>query len=255
VPLLGHEAVHLQVGRLDRVDVDELVQDRRHVVSGEGLLAAEHLERTDAKGEDVAAPVELVPHRLLGRHVRRRPQQRAGLSHLGVDQLGDPEVRDLHAVGVVEDQVGRLDVAVDDALGMGVIDCGRDLADQPDDLLRLEAQPTLDDRGDRLALDELHGQVGQAALFADVEQRHDVGVRQGPRDPRLVVEPLDEGLVLRALPGNVQADGLDRERALDEGVERLVDRTHRAVPDALLHLIPPDDVRHTLARVLVHFPA
>ena len=72
-----------------------------------------------------------------------------------------------------------------------------------------------------------------------------------------MVEPLDERPVLRALAGDVEADGLDGQRPLDEGVEGLVDGTHRAVPDALLHLVPPDDVRHVLARVwrLVHVPA
>ena len=53
--------------------------------------------------------------------------------------------------------------------------------------------------GDRLALDELHGQVRQPALLADVEQGDDVRVRERPGDPGLVVEALDEGLVLRAL--------------------------------------------------------
>ena len=43
-PLLRHEAVHLEVGRLDRVDVDELVEDRGDVGAGEGLHPREHLE-------------------------------------------------------------------------------------------------------------------------------------------------------------------------------------------------------------------
>jgi hypothetical protein len=49
VPFLRDEAVHLQVGGLDGIDVDELVEDRSDVGPREGLLAREHLEGAHAQ--------------------------------------------------------------------------------------------------------------------------------------------------------------------------------------------------------------
>src|SRR5204863_43485 len=77
----------------------------------------------------------------------------------------------------VQDQVRGLDVAVDGALGVRVVDGGRDLADEADDLLRLETQAPLQDRRDRLPFHVFHGQIGEAALLSDVEEGDDIGVR------------------------------------------------------------------------------
>ena len=69
--------------------------------------------------------------RLLGAHVERRADHLtvAGRYRCGrqllVDRLGNPEVDDLgdrHAIVQRHQNVGRLDVAVDDALLMGVLD-------------------------------------------------------------------------------------------------------------------------------------
>jgi hypothetical protein len=49
----------------------------------------------------------------------------------------------------------------------------------------------LDDRGQGLSVDELHGIVMHAVLAADGEDRHDAGVVQVRRGPRLVVEALE----------------------------------------------------------------
>ena len=173
---------------------------------------------------------------------------------LGAHELGDPEVRDLDPLTLVQDQVRRLDVAVDDALAVRVVHRGGDLADEADDLLGREADPPLQDGGDRLALHELHGQIGDARLLADVEEGDDVGVGQGAGDPGLVVEALDEGLVLRALARDVEPDRLDGQGPLDERVEGLVDRAHRAVADAVLDLVAPDGLGDLLGRTrgLIH---
>ena len=254
VPLLRHEAVHLQVGRLDRVHVHELVEDGRDVRAREGLLAREHLEAAHPEREDVAPPVELVAHGLLGRHVGRRAEQGAGLGQVGVGELRDPEVGDLDPVFLVQDQVLRLDVAVDDALAVGVVDRRGDLAGQADDLLRLEPVAGFDEGGHGLAVHELHGQVGDALLFADVEEGDDVRVGEGAGDPGLVVEAVDEGPVLRALSRRVEPDGLDGEIPLDERVIGLVDRAHRPESEAFEHLVAPDRLGLPigLCRLVVH---
>ena len=249
-PLLRHEAVHLEVGRLDRVDVDELVEDRGDVGAGEGLHPREHLEGHDAEREDVAAAVERLPHGLLGRHVGRRPEQRPRVGDLGVGELGDAEVRDLDLVLLVEDEVGGLDVAVDDPARVGVVERRRDLAHEPDHLLRLEAVPLLEDGADRLAVHELHGEERHVLLLADVEEGDDARVGEGAGDARLLVEALLERPVLGAPRGDVEADRLDRQRPLDEGVEGLVDGSHRPEAEGPRDLVPADRGRDRLAALV-----
>ena len=159
------------------------------------------------------------------------------MGDVGVGQLRDAEVGDLDLVGVVEDQVGRLDVAVDDAPRVRVVERRGHLAHEADHLLRLEARALGEHLRDGLAVDELHGEVGQPALLAQVEERDDPRVGERAGDLRLVVEALDEGAVLGARARDVEADGLDRERPLDQGVEGLVDGPHGAVAQAARDLV------------------
>ena len=67
--------------------------------------------------------------RLLGRDVGRRAEHLAGLGDLLFPgEAGDAEVADPEPVAVVEQQVGRLDVAVHDPGGVRGIECGGGLA-------------------------------------------------------------------------------------------------------------------------------
>jgi hypothetical protein len=82
----------------------------------------EHLEQQHADRVEIAPRRRGLAERHLGRQVRRRadhaPRLRDGRL-VGVDDLGQPEVEDLHQIAagrIVEDHhVGRLEIAVDDA--------------------------------------------------------------------------------------------------------------------------------------------
>jgi hypothetical protein len=163
---------------------------------------------------------------------------------LRVRELGDAEVGDLDLVRGGDDEVRGLDVAVDDPARVGVVEGRRHLAHEPDHPLGLEARALVDDRADRPALDVLHGQEREPALLAHVEEGDDAGVGQRAGDADLLVEPVDERLVLGALPGDVEADRLDRKGALDEGVERLVDGPHRAEAEGPGDLVAADRGRN-----------
>jgi hypothetical protein len=92
---------------------------------GEGRRADEHLVGQDAHGVEVGPVIQVgVGRRLLRRHVRGRPHHEAGRGDRGaargvVQRLRDPEVGHL-GVGADEQDVLRLDVAVDDAQAVGV---------------------------------------------------------------------------------------------------------------------------------------
>ena len=125
--------------------------------------------------------------RLLGAHVERRPEHGAGARRalrallVGVAaHLGDAEVEDLHERRVVvvrlrEEDVVRLDVAVDDARRVRAAERLAALRQDVDGLVQRDRAR----RGGRglqaLAVEELHRDVRRAVLErAVVEDLHDV---------------------------------------------------------------------------------
>ena len=126
--------------RIQRPRRDELALQQPHdhgaaVVARERTPAGGHLVEHAAEREEVGARVDLDAGGLLRRHVGRRADRRTGhrdvrvggrlhrglraaasrRSRLTIGQLGQAEVEHLEVIVVRDEQVGRLDVAVDDA--------------------------------------------------------------------------------------------------------------------------------------------
>ena len=156
------------------------LQDRRHRVGGrvavEGALAREHLVEDRAEGEDVGARVGGLAAHLLGRHVAERAHDDAGLrargrgrevgglaTLLGVRQLGEAEVEDLHPAVVGDEDVLGLEVPVDDPLLVRRREAVDDLECVVDRLARARA-PAREDRPQRVAFEELLDDVGRALV-------------------------------------------------------------------------------------------
>jgi hypothetical protein len=112
-------------------------------------------------------------------------------------ELGEAEVEDLHLSARRDEDVLRLDVAVNDALGMGLVQRVGDLDPHVDDAGRIQ-RPVSDQLGERLPVDVFHGDVADAALFADIVDVRDVGVRERRSRSRFPCEPLGEAGVGRA---------------------------------------------------------
>ena len=97
-----------------------------HRVAAEQRLPRQQEVEGAAQGIDVGTVVGTPGvQRLLGSHVVHGAENASGLRQVvggfvGRLEAGDPQVKYLDGAVVVEDQVRRLDVAVDDALGMGV---------------------------------------------------------------------------------------------------------------------------------------
>jgi hypothetical protein len=102
-----------------------------------------------------------------------------------------------------------------------------------------EGQATLagQERGGRLAVDELHGEDLLAAALADVEDPRHVGVRHPPRELHLAAEALDHPR--RA--GQLRAQHLERAQLVELEIARLVDVAHSARAEQAEDLIALPD--------------
>ena len=135
----------------------------------------------------------------------------------------DAEVGDQGAA-LVEQHVLRLDVPVDDAVAVGVVERGGDLGGEADRIrdrkLLLAGQPV----AQALAFDERHDVVRRAVRLAAVDQPQDMRVLQVGDGPDLAQESLgaDHGRQLRP-------QHLDRDLAIVLEVLGEVHRRHAAL--------------------------
>ncbi len=137
------------------------------------------------------------PLGLLGRHIGRGADDVAGeCQRLAPDHPGDAEVGELRDPGsgrrpIGHQHVGGLDVAVDDALGMGVLErVGQ--RDRDRDHVAVRHPAGLEQIGQRPASDQLGDEVGALVVDLGLVQGHDPRMRQACRGSSLALEPAAE---------------------------------------------------------------
>jgi hypothetical protein len=103
---------------------DVLHHDTHRSIGHERHPPGQHLEQHHPQGVHVAAGVHRLAPALFGGHVGRRSNAHPGGCQAGVsaDHLGDPEIGQERQAPVFHQHVGGLDVAVDNASLMGVIE-------------------------------------------------------------------------------------------------------------------------------------
>ena len=118
------------------------------------------LEQGDAGGPDVGRDSVRLPRDALRGHVVAGADEGAGVA-LGAELARHAKVAELHVAVAAQEDVARLDVAVDDLLGVEVRQAVEHaLGDLPQDLLAGSTAETLDllvDAVQRPTLAELHG--------------------------------------------------------------------------------------------------
>ena len=206
----------------------------------------QRLERHDGEGIQVGPAVEpLLPGGLFGRHVigsadrdPGRRQRRGRNAH----DVRHPEVGEQRATRVVVDEdVGRLHVAVHDAALVGMVERPADL---PCHAQRgVERRPLLRERAlQRGPAHERHDEERDPVAHAKIVHRHDVRVSEGCGE---------RGFLLKASPAHfagrhLERQDLDGDHVPQRHVPRAVDESHPpgahraeqlvAIADGALHV-------------------
>ena len=208
-----------------RVLADLRLQQLDLVEPGERRRARENLVEHDGERIEIAALVALAAAALLGRHIERRADRRAGARHAHAAlHAGDAEVHDLHAPVIADHQIGRLNVAMDHAHLMRIGDAVGGLRDNGEALLDAERSAALAQHiVERAAAHQLHHHIELIAIGQERVERGDVRMIQTREALRLRLEAPDEFGILRQLG----AQRFDRDLALDESVEGDMHLAHR----------------------------
>jgi hypothetical protein len=195
-----------------------------------GRVAHEQLVDDAGQTEDVGTRVELAHAcRLLGTHVARSAESESGSGEPGaarrVHGPRDAEVGD-HRVPLGEEDVLRLDVAVDDAAPVGVGQRIRDGHGDRQGVLDGHRVPAVEQRAQRAALEVGHHVVEERIRRARVVQRNDVRMGETGRNLDLRQEaPTPER------GGQLGLEHLHRDVAAMPEILRQVDGGHAATPD------------------------
>ncbi len=206
--------------------VDPRQRGAERTVAGERQLAGEQLEGDHAERVDVDGGGDLARGELLGRHVRRRAGEVGDADPDVALVAGQAEVDDhdpaCGPVGVDQEHVVGLEIAVDDADVVRGGERGRQLADDGRDLGWRQRALTGQAIGQRLAVQPLHGDEPAVAIVdAEIEQSTDAGVGDPARQHQLAVEPI-------AGVDAVERHGLERDPLIEGAIVRLVDLAHPA---------------------------
>jgi hypothetical protein len=198
------------------------------------MLPGQHEIEDDPGREQVRPRVGLRPAQLLGRRELGRREDHAGL---GLDQLAaleqrDPEVGHLEASVVEDHEVRRLDVSVDDPCPMGRLERVEKGGRQLDGFADRQTLAVGEDFLQGAALEPLHGDEGLVAELAHLVDRGRTGMGEGRRRAGLLEETLPQlGAALSVRLRHGRAEGLDRHRPVEGGIEGFEDDAHRAAAD------------------------
>ncbi|HEY0178894.1 MAG TPA: hypothetical protein VGC30_04575 [Dokdonella sp.] len=201
----------------------------REAAGTPGPLAGQQFEQQHAERVDVGRGRHRLAAELFGRRVVRRERcdGEFGRAWRGrVEQLRDAEVEQLHGAGGVDEDVGRLQVAVDDQVAVRIGDGLADLSEQRESFGERRA-PFVAVVAQRTSFDEFHHRVRTAL-------RRRAAVEQA-RDARMV-EPREDvalGMEAAALAVGLAAQQLQRDAMLERavGALRRVHLAHAAAAD------------------------
>ena len=207
--------------------------------SAERRLPSYHLVQNGAERVDVASRVELVlARRLLGAHVLGSPKRKPRLSQpvtpRFLDRQRDPEVRE-HRLAFVEQNVLRLDISMDHAMSVGVVERARDLPRNRESFFQPKLLFAGELRPKRFPTHERQDVPDEAVVRAGLDQGEDVRMIELRADADLLEEAL--GAKHRC---EIRPEDLECHLAIVLQVLGEIDRSHPARTEFALERIAVD---------------
>jgi hypothetical protein len=242
----GHVRSHAPKGR--RLIAEDCSDDAQFRTATEWPARRQHLVKDRSEREDIRARINRTALGLLGRHVRRRAHDEARsraqrrhsrLSGTGLNELGKSEVENLGTPVARDHDVGRLDIAMNDAACMRRVQSRCDLRTVLE-RLRNWQRALGKHFVERCALDELHCDEGGAGVLVDVVDGDDVRVIESGGGTRLLDEPTASIGVGRCLG----RQHFDRHRSPEPAVDRAVHHAHAAAANLSFDAIVRDCMGH-----------
>jgi len=205
-----------------------------HALRGQGedalrALAGEHLVEHDAEGVDVGARIGLAGvllggHVVGGAHDDIGPGEAAGGTGGGA---GEAEVGELGAPILGEEDIGGLDVAVDDALAVRELQGIANLAGDGEGLLGIESGPA-QDAAEVGAVHVFHDEIEVAlAGLAEVVHGDDAAMLELGEGAGFALKAGEE----IAVGGEFGGEELDGDGAIEGGLRAFVHGAHAAVAE------------------------
>jgi hypothetical protein len=266
VPVLGEAAQdgRRELGRHERVEprrrhglsLGQLHVELGQRLSAERLAPGERLVEDHAERPQIGACIDVARRaHLLGRHVDRRAHGHGGSGEPGglaaltlrCSELRDAEVEHLEAgqsaAVLGDEQVGRLEIAVDDASGVRFGQRLERLHGVAHHLARRHRARASEHGAEIFAVEVLHHQIGLAAIEAPhlVDPHHVLALQSG-RGASLAHEALDRLAALR----HGRKQELDRPRRTELQVRGGDHHAHAAHSEDPLHAVGS---REDVARV------
>ena len=199
--------------------------ERRQIRALDRVLLRQQIEQHDADGVDVARDRGRLPQQQLRRHVGGRAARIAAAAVF----VREPEIHQQDPAALLAHHVAGLDVAVEKAGGMHRADGAADLDADERRFARAGRALPGDELRQREAVDEVAPEPEAPVVLVDAVDRHDVRVPH-PRDGTRLTKQRADFLVPCEPAGQEE---LQRDVALQRGVERAIDFAERAAPDAL----------------------
>ena len=177
-------------------------------VGGEGDGAGGRFDQHQGQGVHIGAAVEgLPPHRLRGGVAGGADHGPCRFGPAGLGQgAGQAEVGHGDAPLVVKNEIGRLDVAVNQTAPVGVVEGARHVGPHRRGLGRGQEISTVEESAEAAALQKFHDQIGGAVVVAPVVDLQDIGMPEGGSQAGLGLEAASERFI-GSQPGMKDLDG------------------------------------------------
>ncbi len=138
-------------------------------------------------------------------------------------ELGETEVENLSVTAARDENVGGLDVAVNDVLGMGGVERVGDVSGEREEGVELQGH-VCQYVFERLAVEEFHGDERMALVFANLINRADVGMVERGSGAGLAAKALERQKITRDIVGKE----FEGDEAAELHVFGFVDDAHPA---------------------------